>query len=81
MMIWFLTTLAELRRAGLRAIPSGEALTLVPDAHLWIDGSLYIIRPRSPGGSWTIRQALRDAEHIVRTVQARAASEKPAEVA
>ena len=75
-----LTTLAQLRSAGLRAIPSGEALTLVPDAHLWIEGSLYLVRPLTQR-SWTVRQALRDAEHIVRTVQARAASAKPAEVA
>lgn len=75
-----LTTLAQLRSAGLRAIPSGEALTLVPDAHLWIEGSLYLVRPLTRR-SWTIRQALRDAEHIVRTVQARAAAAKPAEVA
>lgn len=75
-----LTTLEQLRNAGLRAIPSGEAVTLVPDAHLWIDGSLYLVRPLTQR-SWTIRQALRDAEHIVRTVQARAAIAKPAEVA
>lgn len=75
-----LTTLAQLRSAGLRAIPSGEALTLVPDAHLWIDGSLYLVRPLTRR-SWTVRQALRDAEHIVRTVQTRAAAAKPAEVA
>lgn len=75
-----LTTLAQLRKAGLRAIPSGESLILVPDAHLWIEGSLYLVRPLTRR-SWTIRQALRDAEHIVRTVQARAASAKPAEVA
>jgi hypothetical protein len=75
-----LTTLAQLRNSGLRAIPSGEALTLVPDAHLWIDGSLYLVRPLTRR-SWTVRQAMRDAEHIVRTVQARAASKKPAEVA
>ncbi len=74
-----LTTLAQLRKAGLRAIPSGEALTLVPDAHLWTDGSLYLVRPLTQR-SWTVRQALRDAEHIVRTVQARAAAAKPAEV-
>jgi hypothetical protein len=75
-----LATLAQLRGAGLRAIPSGEALVLVPDAHLWIDGSLYLVRPLTRR-SWTVRQALRDAEHIVRTVQSRAASAKPAEVA
>ena len=75
-----LTTLSRLRNAGLRAIPSGEALSLVPDAHLWIEGSLYLVRPLTQR-SWTVRQALRDAEHIVRTVQARAASAKSAEVA
>jgi hypothetical protein len=75
-----LTTLAQLRTAGLRAIPSGEALTLVPDAHVWIEGALYLVRPLTRR-SWTVRQALRDAEHIVRTVQARGASAKPAEVA
>lgn len=73
-----LATLAQLRGAGLRAIPSGEALTLVPDAHIWIDGALYLVRPLTQR-SWTVRQALRDAEHIVRTVQARAESAKPAE--
>src|SRR5690606_32632323 len=34
-----LQTLEQLRASGLRAIPSGDSLTLVPDAHLWIDGS------------------------------------------
>jgi len=68
-------TLAELRRAGLRTIPSGDYLTLVPDAHLWVDGGLYIVRPLTQR-SWTFRQALRDAEHIVRTVQSHATSGK-----
>lgn len=67
-----LQTLGQLRTSGLRAIPSGDSLTLVPDAHLWIDGSLYLVRPLTQR-SWTVRQALRDAEHIVRTVQSRAA--------
>jgi len=35
-----LATLAELQRVGLRAIPSGDFLTLIPDVHLWIDESL-----------------------------------------
>lgn len=73
-----LSTLAQLRSAGLRAIPSGEALTLVPDAHVWVEGALYLVRPLTQR-SWTVRQALRDAEHIVRTVQARAESAKTAE--
>lgn len=67
-----LQTLAQLRASGLRAIPSGDFLTLIPDAHLWIDGALYIVRPLTRRG-WTIRQAMRDAEQIVRSVQARAA--------
>lgn len=70
-------TLAALRKSGLRTIPSGDYLTLVPDAHLWIDGSLYLVRPLTQR-SWTVRQALRDAEHIVRTVQTRAGSNKSA---
>ena len=70
-------TLAALRKAGLRTIPSGDYLTLVPDAHLWIDGSLYLVRPLMQR-NWTVRQALRDAEHIVRTVQSQAGSDKQA---
>ncbi|OIQ93622.1 type IIS restriction enzyme Eco57I [mine drainage metagenome] len=69
-------TLVALRKLGLRTIPSGDYLTLVPDAHLWIDGSLYLVRPLTQR-SWTVRQALRDAEHIVQTVQSRAVSGKP----
>ena len=68
-------TLAALRKSGLRTIPSGNHLNLVPDAHLWIDGSLYLVRSLTQR-SWTVRQALRDAEHIVRTVQSRAAAAK-----
>lgn len=70
-------TLAALRKAGLRTIPSGDYLALVPDAQLWIDGSLYLVRPLMQR-SWTVRQALRDAEHIVRTVQSRAGSDNRA---
>jgi hypothetical protein len=64
------TTLSELRRLGLTVIPSGDALQLVPDAHIWTNGVLYLARPLTQR-SWTLRQALRDAEHIVRTVQSR----------
>ena len=63
-----LSTLAMLRRAGLRRIMSGSSLSLVPDTHIWIDRSLYLTRPATRRG-WTVRQALRDAEHIVRLVQ------------
>lgn len=73
-------TLDTLRKSGLRTIPSGDYLSLVPDAHFWIDGNFYLVRPLSQR-SWTVRQALRDAEHIVRTVQSRANSEEMAEIA
>lgn len=66
-----LETLAQLRSAGLRALPAGDFLTLVPDAHLWIEGVLYLVRPLTRR-SWTVRQAMRDAEYIVRDVQSRA---------
>lgn len=65
-----LQTLNQLRASGLRAIPLGDSLSLVPDAHIWIDQSLYLVRPLAQR-NWTIRQALRDAERIVRTVQSR----------
>ncbi|HZR73461.1 N-6 DNA methylase [Bradyrhizobium sp.] len=65
-----LATLTRLRGAGLSAIPTGDALQLIPDAHVWIDGALYLVRPLARR-SWTVRQALRDAEHIVRSVQSR----------
>lgn len=70
-----LHTLAQLRKAGLRVIPLGDSLSLVPDAHVWIGQSLYLVRPLTQR-NWSIRQALRDAEQIVRTVQSGAKSEK-----
>lgn len=70
-----LKTLTQLRNAGLRTIPSGDYLTLIPDIHLWMEGALYLVRPLTQR-SWTIRQALRDAEHIVRTVQSGAVGGK-----
>ena len=63
-----LQILESLRAAGLRRIRSGSSLNLVPDTHIWFDGSLYLVRPATKR-SWTVRQALRDAEHIVRLVQ------------
>jgi hypothetical protein len=75
-----LTSLAELRRVGLQAVPSGDFLTLVPDLHLWIDESLYLVRPLARR-NWTRRQAHRDAEHIVRSVQTQAYGQKKAEIA
>ncbi|MEJ0049190.1 MAG: N-6 DNA methylase [Rhodospirillales bacterium] len=62
------STLSELRQLGLTIIPSGDALQLVPDAHIWTNGALYLVRPLTRR-SWTLRQAVRDAEYIVRTVQ------------
>jgi hypothetical protein len=70
-----LATLAELRNAGLCAIPSGDFLCLVPDVHLWVDGALYLVRPLTKR-NWTVRKALRDAEHIARGVQVRQSVEK-----
>ena len=63
-------TLRELRRLGLTLIPSGTALQLIPDSHMWTNGTLYIVRLLARR-NWTLRQALRDAEHIVYTVQDR----------
>ncbi len=64
-----LQTLEALRRAGLRHIASARSLVLTPDTHVWIDGSLYLARQAFRRG-WTVRQALRDAEQIVRLVNA-----------
>lgn len=75
-----LATLAQLRDAGLRTISSGDSLTLVPDARIWVDGALYLVRLLTQR-SWTVRQALRDAEQIVRVVQGRTTTPKSSEVA
>ena len=61
-------TLAELRRSGLTIIPSVNTLQLIPDVHVWTDGALYLARLMTRR-NWTLRQALRDAEYIVRMVQ------------
>ncbi|MBL8547180.1 MAG: hypothetical protein JNL81_12015, partial [Hyphomonadaceae bacterium] len=63
-------TLRELRRQGLAAIPSGDALQLVPDARIWTKDSLSLVRPLVQR-NWTMRVALRDAEDIVRTIQSK----------
>ncbi|KAB2723307.1 N-6 DNA methylase [Brucella intermedia] len=65
-----LETLGRLRDEGLRIIASGDFLALMPDVQLWSDGALYLVRPLTRR-SWTVRQAIRDAEQIVRSVQAR----------
>ena len=73
-------TLSELRQLGLKIIPSGDALQLIPDTHIWTNGALYIVRLLARR-NWTLRQALRDAEHIVRMVQHRQMSSSRSEVA
>jgi len=75
-----LATLAEFRSVGLQAVPSGDFLTLVPDVHLWIGESLYLVRPLARR-NWTRRQAHRDAEHIVRSVQTQPYSQNKMEIA
>jgi hypothetical protein len=74
------STLARLRLAGFSTIPSGDTLQLIPDTHLWLDGDLYIVRHLTLR-SWTMRQALRDAEFLVRKVQGRTAGYPYPEVA
>ena len=66
-----LVSLAELRASGLRLVSQGDSFSLIPDVHVWFDRSIYLVRPLIRR-SWTIRQALRDAEYIVRTVQSNA---------
>lgn len=63
-------TLSELRSKGLMNLPSGDVFRLIPDIHIWTNGVLYLTRLLARR-NWTMRQALRDAEHIVRTVQER----------
>lgn len=61
-------TLNRLREHGLRVVPAGDSISLVPDVNIWLGGALYLVRPLTRR-SWTVRQALRDAETIVRSVQ------------
>ena len=63
-----LETFSELRRLGLSVVPAGEALWFVPDTFIWSDGAVFVVRSLIRR-NWTIRQALRDAERIVRNVQ------------
>ena len=72
-------TLTQLRKMGLTIIPAGDVLQLVPDSFIWANGSLYISRLLTRR-SWTHRQALRDAEYIVRTVQSNRARSNGPEV-
>ena len=73
-------TLSELRSKGLMNLPSGDVFQLIPDIHIWTNGVLYLTRLLARR-NWTIRQALRDAEHIVRTVQERKQFTSRSEVA
>lgn len=75
-----LLTLKELRSAGLRTVSSGAALDLVPDTHVWVGDLLYFVRPMNRR-SWTNRQALRDAERIVRMASAPQISKEVEDVA
>lgn len=75
-----LATLAALREAGLRVIPSGLTVALLPDAQIMIESALYLVRPLTRR-SWTVRQALRDAENIVQSVQAQSRAPTPKEAA
>ena len=63
-----LRTLAQLREAGLQRHRVRRLSDSRSDVHLWIGDTLYFVRPLAQR-SWTVRQALRDAEYIVRMVQ------------
>ena len=64
------STIGRLRRYGLTLVPLGDVLHFAPDVHVWTNEALYLVRPLMRR-LWTRRQALRDAEHIVRAVQNR----------
>ncbi|MXW19492.1 MAG: N-6 DNA methylase [Gammaproteobacteria bacterium] len=68
-------TLRQMRISGLSTISLADPLTYVPDTHIWIDQSVHLVRPLNQR-SWTFRRALRDAEHIVRTIQSQGIPEK-----
>ena len=59
--------LEELGRHGLAAIPTG-GMRYHPDTHIWLEGRVYVVRYLMQR-SWTLRQALRDAERIFRDVR------------
>lgn len=75
-----LSVLQKLRQSGLSIVSSGRGLQLVPDAHIWIDSSYYLARPLTRR-RWTERQAMEDAERIVREVQDRLDGRMQSEVA
>jgi len=65
-----LATLRQLRAIGLNRVPApaGGIMELMPDTFIWTNSALMIARPMIRR-SWSIRQAIKDAEHIVRDVQ------------
>lgn len=71
---------SELRLLGLSLVPGGNALQLVPDTYVWTGEAVFVVRPLTKR-SWTIRQALRDAEYIVRAIQAKQPARSGREVA
>jgi hypothetical protein len=73
-------TLSTLQGLGLSVVTAGDALQLIPTTHFWTGEALYIVRPLNRR-SWAIRQALRDAEQIVRGVQRQYNSLSQSEVA
>lgn len=74
------SALAELCELGLHIIPTGRSLQLVPDMYVWIAGTLYVARPLI-ARYWTVRQASRDAERIVRQGQSQQHMKSVPEVA
>lgn len=72
--------LDAVRRSGLSVIPSGDALRLVPDTYVWVAQALYLARPLVRR-NWTLRQAMQDAELIVRDVQSKHRQRPATEVA
>lgn len=62
-------TLTALHQMGLSTVAPVPTLQLVPDIQIWTNDAFYLARPLNRR-SWTIRTALRDAEGLVRAVQA-----------
>ena len=63
-----LSLLHQLRNSGLDRVSPDSTLELMPDTFVWTNTALMIARPMIRR-SWSIRQAIRDAEHIVSDVQ------------
>ncbi len=63
-----LSLLHHLRTSGLDRVSPDSRLELMPDTFVWTKTALMIARSMIRR-SWSIRQAIRDAEHIVSDVQ------------